>query len=141
MGPTLAEDHCLGAAGAPPPDSNIVQGGMCGPSLVGASVGYTRCPHWDSNITEGGRAGGGKDRTGRGQGLYTQDMGEALPFAFQAGRMSLGSAPPQECVPPAASDPPRKEISQAHPPDPGPVTTGWEGRGRERKVPEGKSEG
>ena len=101
---------------------------MCGPSLVGASVSYTRCPHWDSSITEGGRAGGSKDRMGRGQGLYTQDMGVAPPFAFQAGRISLGSAPLRDCVPPAASNPPREEISHAHPPDPEPVTTGWEGR-------------
>jgi len=39
----LAEDHCQ-AAGAPLPDSDIVQEGMCGPNLVGASAGYTRCP-------------------------------------------------------------------------------------------------
>ena len=98
MGQTLAEDHCQ-AAGAPLPDSDIVQEGMCGPNLVGASAGYTRCPLWDSSIAGGGRAG----RMGRGQGLYTQGwkrglctqeeaVGSPTTRAFQAGRLECCGA-------------------------------------------------
>ena len=67
MGQTLAEDHCQ-AAGAPLPDGNIVRGGMCGPNLVGASAGYTRCPLWDSNIAGGGREGWKVWQNGEGAG-------------------------------------------------------------------------